>query len=76
MQEFHRKSFSDSNHPCFIFVHTDEYKEIFSTADQLGTLEFLCIVCADQPGLVLVLPAQLVHVVFQLIKPDNNIWWF
>ena len=61
------KSFLHAINPCFIFVGTDEYKEIFSTADQLGTMEFLRAVRAYQPGLVLVLFEKQVHVVLQFV---------
>ena len=61
------KSFLNPINPCFIFVNTDEYKEIFSTADQLGTMELLCTVRTYQPGLVLVLFEKQVHVVLQFV---------
>jgi len=61
------KSFLYPINPCFIFVHTDAYKEIFSAADQLGTMEFLCAVRTHQPCLVLVLFTKLVHVVLQFV---------
>jgi hypothetical protein len=68
------KSFVNPINPCFIFVDTDEYKEIFSAADQLGTLEFLRAVRTHQPGLVLVLFEKQVNVVLQFVQSHDYFW--
>ena len=56
----------------FCFNRPDE--KILSENIQLGALEFLRALFPYWPCLALVLPAQLVILVFQLIEPYHHFW--
>ena len=51
-----------------IFANSLQHEEILSTTYQLGTLELLRSLFPHQPGVVVVLPAQRVVLVLQLIE--------
>ena len=51
-----------------IFAHSLPHEEILPTTYELGTLELLCSVFPDQPGVVVVLPPERVVLVLQLIQ--------
>jgi len=48
----------------------------FYVTVQLGIVELLCSLCTHQPGVVLVLPAQQVPLVFQFFQSHDHLWWF